>query len=194
MNVLIAEDDEASRTILSAQLKKLGCTVIEAGDGMQAWETYQRELPPLVITDWLMPGIDGLDLCRRIRLAQRADYAYLIILTAVDKEGAYLEGMKSGADDFMTKPADAAELTVRLRVATRILALTTEKRHLERLLPICPKCKRIRGDVKGWEPVETYITNRSEAQFSHGICPECYKNIVEPQLAALRRRNQTQGA
>jgi phosphoserine phosphatase RsbU/P len=192
MKVLIAEDDEASRTILSAQLRKNGCTVIDTEDGEKAWAAYQRELPQLVVTDWIMPRIDGLELCRRIRAMQRPDYAYLIILTAVDKEGAYLEGMSSGADDFMTKPADPAELTVRLRVAKRILALTTEKRQLERLLPICPKCKRILGDTKGWEPVESYISNRSEAHFSHGICPECYKSIVEPQLAAMRRRNQSQ--
>jgi phosphoserine phosphatase RsbU/P len=194
MNVLIAEDDEGTRTILAAQLKKLGCTVAEAGNGTQAWALYQQLLPSLVITDWMMPGIDGLELCRHIRGMERADYAYLIILTAVDKEGAYLEGMNSGADDFITKPADAAELTVRLRVAQRILALKSEKRQLERLLPICPKCKRIRGTGTSWEPVESYITDRSEAHFSHGICPECYKSIVEPQLAALRRRNQPQGA
>jgi phosphoserine phosphatase RsbU/P len=193
MTVLIAEDDEGSRAILTAQLKRLGHTVLPAEDGNKAWEVYERLLPEVVITDWMMPGIDGLELCRRIRALQRTEYTYLIILTSVEKQGAYIEGMSSGADDFINKPANAAELTVRLRVAGRILALKTEKRQLERLLPICPKCKRILGEANGWEPVESYITNRSEAQFSHGICPECYKSIVEPQLVALRRRNQTQG-
>jgi phosphoserine phosphatase RsbU/P len=193
MTVLIAEDDDGSRTILAAQLKRLGHTVISTEDGNEAWAAYQRFLPTVVITDWMMPGIDGLELCRRIRDVQRTEYTYLMILTSVERQGAYIEGMSSGADDFINKPADAAELTVRLRVAERILALKTEKGHLERLLPICPSCKRILGDAKGWEPVESYISDRSEAQFSHGICPECYKSVVEPQLVALRRRNQTQG-
>jgi hypothetical protein len=83
---------------------------------------------------------------------------------------------------------------VRLRVGRRILALQREMQHLEGLLPICPKCKRIRASESSWEPVESFISNRSEAQFSHGICPECYTAIVQPQLAALRQRNQTQGA
>jgi len=193
MNVLIAEDDEASRTILSAQLKKLGYEVLEAEDGVRAWEAYERERPVLVITDWMMPEMTGVELCSRIRAVDRPEYTYLIILTALGNKGAYVEGMGSGADDFIIKPADTAELTVRLRVAERILALQSHMRQLERLLPICPKCKRIHANGERWEPVESYITKRSEAHFSHGICPECYKNIVQPQLAALRLRNQTQG-
>lgn len=194
MKVLIAEDDEASRTILSAQLHKLGYEVLEADDGSRAWDIFRREYPALVITDWMMPEMSGLDLCRNIRAEKRAEYTYLIILTALEKQGAYLEGMSSGADDFITKPADVAELTVRLRVARRILALQRQMRQLEELLPICPKCKRIHANEERWEPVESYISQRSDAHFSHGICPECYTNVVEPQLAALRRRNQTQGA
>jgi phosphoserine phosphatase RsbU/P len=192
MRVLIAEDDGASRTILAAQLKKLGYEVLEAEDGIRAWETYERERPVLVITDWMMPQMSGPELCSRIRSVNRPEYTYLIILTALGNKGAYIEGMGSGADDFIVKPADTAELTVRLRVAERILALQSQMRQMERLLPICPKCKRIHANDERWEPVESYITKRSEAHFSHGICPDCYKNVVQPQLAAIRLRNQTQ--
>jgi|WetSurMetagenome_2_1015567.scaffolds.fasta_scaffold05786_3 phosphoserine phosphatase RsbU/P len=192
MKVLIAEDDGASRTILSAQLTKMGYEVLESDDGVRAWELYEREHPGLVITDWMMPEMSGPDLCRRIRSVQRPEYTYLIILTALGDKSAYIEGMSSGADDFIVKPADTAELTVRLRVAERILSLQSQMRQLERLLPICPKCKRIHANDERWEPVESYITKRSEAHFSHGICPECYTNIVQPQLAAIRLRNQTQ--
>lgn len=194
MKVLIAEDDEASRTILAAQLQKLGFDVVETEDGARAWEAYQRILPPIVITDWLMPEVDGLELCRRIRDLKRDEYTYIIILTAIERQGGYLEGMSSGADDFITKPADAAELTVRLNVGKRILALQIQKKQMEELLPICPKCKRIHGAGDRWEPVESYITDRSEAQFSHGICPECYEKIIRPQLAEIRRRSQSKGS
>jgi DNA-binding response OmpR family regulator len=142
----------------------------------------------------MMPGMSGPDLCRKIRDVKRDEYTYLIILTAVTKQQGYIQGMSAGADDFVSKPVDFSELTIRVRVARRILALQRERRHLEGLLPICPKCKKIQATKEGWEPVESYISKRSEAQFSHGICPNCYTTIVQPQLAALRRRNQTQGA
>ena len=188
MKVLIAEDDEASRTILSRQLLQMGCTVVEAEDGVRAWEAYQREQPALVITDWMMPEMSGPELCQHIRSVKRPDYTYIIILTALEKTRAYAEGMRSGADDFIVKPADTAELAVRLGAAKRILSLQRQMRQLEELLPICPRCKRIQAGGDMWEPVEVYITRRSEAKFSHGICPECYTNIVEPQLAAIKRR------
>jgi len=140
-----------------------------------------------------MPDVDGLELCRRIRGVKRQEYTYLIILTAIEKQGGYLEGMGAGADDFIHKPADAAELTVRLGVAKRILALQIQKQQMEELLPMCPKCKRIHTAEDRWEPVESYISKRSEAQFSHGICPECYEKIIQPQLAEIRRRGHAQG-
>jgi phosphoserine phosphatase RsbU/P len=194
MKVLIAEDDEASRSILSAQLHKLGYEVVETDNGARAWEAYERELPSVVVTDWMMPEVDGLELCRRIRGFKRNEYTYIIILTAIEKSGAYLEGMGSGADDFISKPADVAELTARLGVAKRILALQMQKRQLEELLPICPKCKKIHAREDLWEPVESYISDHSEAQFSHGICPECYAKVIQPQLAEIRRRTQTRNA
>lgn len=192
MRMLIIEDDGASRAILSAQLQKLGHEVLEAENGARGLEVYERERPVVVITDWLMPEMSGPELCSRIRSINRLEYTYLIILTALEHKGAYVEGLNAGADDFIVKPADSAQLTVRLRVADRILSLQGEMRQLERLLPICPKCKRIHANGERWEPVERYITERSEAHFSHGICPECYRDIVQPQVAALRLRNRTQ--
>ena len=88
----------------------------------------------------------------------------------------------------MTKPADIVELNVRLRVAERIVRLQKEVQQLKGLLPICSKCKRIRVADARWEQVESYITKRSVAQFSHGICPSCYAAIVQPQLDALKQK------
>ena len=193
MKILVAEDDATSRQVLAGQLRKLGYDPVEAEDGAVAWERYLAVSPRIVITDWLMPNVNGLELCRRIREDERTEYPYLIILTSLDRKVGYLEGMNAGADDFVTKPADFVELNVRLQVAERILKLQKQVSQLEGLLPICPQCKKIHTDDNRWEQVESYISKRSDAQFSHGICPECYNAVVVPQLAALKRRHQ-QGA
>jgi DNA-binding response OmpR family regulator len=189
VTVLVVEDDAVTRTVLAMQLRRLGHTVLEAEDGVSGWSMVQQLHPQIVITDWMMPNMDGLRLCRNIREEQRTAYTYLIILTAVDRKAGYLEGMEAGADDFVAKPAEVGELEVRMRVGERILRLQSEVRQLEGLLPICEKCKKIRAAGDRWEQVEHYISQRSEAQFSHGICPECYQSVVLPQLEALRKKN-----
>ena len=123
MNILIAEDDMTSRLLLSATLKKLGHEVVVAHDGQEAWSAMQQEQFSLLISDWMMPGIDGLELCRRVRAAEWGRYSYIILLTALGGKGRYLDGMDAGADDFITKPFDEEQLAARLRVASRILDL-----------------------------------------------------------------------
>ncbi len=188
MKVLIAEDDEISRQVLAAQLRKLGYEVVEAVDGAAAWDEFNRSHPQILVTDWMMPNVDGPELCRRIRSVHHKGYTYIIILTALDRSIGYVEGMDAGADDFVTKPVEIAELLVRLRVAERIVRLQVERKQLEDLLAICPKCKRIRAADDRWEQVESYIGKRTDAQFSHGICPDCYSSIVRPQLDELKAR------
>lgn len=189
MNVLVAEDDGLTRAVLAMQLRKLGHTILEAEDGAVAWSMVQQLHPQIVITDWMMPNMNGPELCRNIREEQRTAYTYLIILTALERKAGYLEGMEAGADDFVTKPAEVGELEVRMRVGERILRLQTEVRQLEGLLPICERCKKIHVEGDRWEQVEHYISQRSAAQFSHGICPKCYQSVVLPQIQELRRKN-----
>lgn len=188
MKVLIAEDDGISRQVLAAQLGKLGYQVVEAVDGAEAWDEFSRSHPQILVTDWMMPNVDGPELCRRIRSEHHHGYTYIIILTALDRSIGYVEGMDAGADDFVTKPVEIAELLVRLRVAERIVRLQAERKQLEDLLAICPTCKRIRVADDRWEQVESYIGSRTDAQFSHGICPDCYSSIVRPQLDKLKAR------
>jgi sigma-B regulation protein RsbU (phosphoserine phosphatase) len=190
MNVLVIEDDAVSRGILLAQMKKLGHTVSEAENGAQGWSLYNDGDYPLVITDWMMPDMDGLELCRRIRAANRAKYTYVIILTGRDRRGGVFEGMNAGADDFVTKPCDAVEMSLRVRVAERIVSLQQEVEQLEGLLPICPTCKRIQGTDGVWEIMESYVTKRTDAQFSHGVCPSCYETIMKPQIENLKRQQK----
>ncbi len=190
--VLVAEDDAISREVLASQLKKLGYEVICAGNGNEAWARYTEEEIRLVVTDWKMPGMDGLELCKKIRSEKRERYTYVILLTAVDRKEGYVTGITAGADDFITKPITSEELRVRLRVADRVLSLQEEAQQLSHLLPICPRCKRIRANDEGWQQVEAYIMRRTDAQFSHGICPECVETILKPQLEKYQAQRQQQ--
>jgi sigma-B regulation protein RsbU (phosphoserine phosphatase) len=186
MKVLIAEDDSISRLVLSTKLTKLGHEVVAAEDGEDAWSLFLEDQPQLIITDWMMPKVDGLDLCRLIRSHVQAKYPYIMVLTALTGKKNYLEAMEAGADDFLNKPVDMEELTARLVVAGRILSLHTQMTQLEGLLPICAYCKQIRNDQNTWQPIEGYISERTEAKFSHGYCPDCIEKFVKPDIEAYR--------
>lgn len=187
MKILAAEDDPVSRRILSATLQRLGHEVIVTQDGQEAWEQFATAPAEVVITDWMMPRMDGLELIRRIRTRESGRYAYLIMLTALRGRTSYLVGMEAGADDFVTKPFDREELRARLRVAARVLGLQRDVKQLEGLLPICTYCKRIRDEADAWSQVEEYVGRRTEAQFSHGICPDCYDRHLKPQLETAQQ-------
>jgi signal transduction histidine kinase len=123
MRVLIAEDEPVSRRLLQSYLQKWGYEVTAAADGAEAWRLFEAADCPIVITDWMMPELDGLDLIRRIRGGGRPGYVYAILLTARAQKEDLVEGMEAGADDFLTKPFDRDELRVRLRAAGRVLEL-----------------------------------------------------------------------
>jgi sigma-B regulation protein RsbU (phosphoserine phosphatase) len=177
MRILVAEDEPVSRLVLTSTLRRLGHEVLEAADGLNAWGAFQRNPFPVVVSDWMMPGIDGLELTRRIRGADHVRYTYVILLTALSGRARYLEGMEAGADDFLIKPLDGDELRVRLRVAERVLSLQAEVKQLEGLLPICSYCKKIRDEGEAWVRLESYIEQRTDAEFSHGICPDCKEKV-----------------
>jgi DNA-binding response OmpR family regulator len=183
MKILIAEDDRDSRDLLALMLEQDGHQVIRAGNGREAWEIFRNEKEsfPLIISDWLMPEMDGLELCRRIRASNRAPYSYILLLTALQGKNNYLEGIRAGADDFMSKPYDPEQLMARLIVAHRIMHLQAHVKKLEGILPTCMYCKRIR-EQETWVGIEEYIAARTQASFSHGVCPECYREHVKPQL------------
>src|SRR5262249_35169122 len=168
-NLLIAEDDLVSRRALEATLQKWGHRVRVTSDGDAAWETLQASPPPaLAILDWMMPGVDGLGLCRRIRETPRTRGVYVILLTARHGKQSVLEGLDGGADDYIVKPFDRDELRARLNVGLRVAALQQSLavrvaeleqalqnvKHLQGLLPICCYCKKIRDDSNYWRRVE----------------------------------------
>ena len=147
----------------------------------------------VVISDWLMPNMDGPSLCRLVRSERRPRYTYFILLTILQGKENKLQGMEAGADDFISKPFDPDELAARLVAASRVLELRYEVAQLERLLPICCYCRKIRDDDNGWLPVEEYIAKHTGTDFSHGICPHCYEEVVRPELGQLTQRRRGDG-
>jgi DNA-binding response OmpR family regulator len=201
MKILVAEDQTISRHILEASLRKWGYEVKGVENGTRAWEILQGgEAPQLAILDWLMPGMDGIEICRQMRLRPQTQPVYIILLSARSGQEDKIHGLEAGADDYITKPFDRDELRARVQVGIRVLELQSALAHrvrqleealsrvkqLQGLLPICSYCKKIRNDRNYWQQVEGYISERSEAQFSHGICPECYAQYVQPELDRLQ--------
>ena len=182
LSLLVADDDPVALQMLAAVLRGAGHKATLAPNGADAWDAWLISQSRVVLSDWNMPEKDGLELCRNIRARPSEAYTYFIILTSHGGKQNYLAAMDAGVDDFLTKPVDVDELKARLQVAERILRLREELNALEGLLSVCSYCKRIRNDQGGWGSLEGYIEKRSRAEFSHGICPDCYAKHVEPQL------------
>ena len=185
--VLIVDDDPVSGSALSAIAKASGYSVSVAYNGREAWDALKLSRFRVVISDWYMPELDGVELCRKVRARRHEPYVYFILVTSRGGKQQYLTAMQAGADDFIAKPVDPDELQARLGVAERILGLRRELEQLEGLLPICSYCKRIRNDREEWESLESYIEQRFETAFTHSICPDCYTKYVQPQLDEQRR-------
>lgn len=197
MKILIAEDNLASQLILKTTLEDLGHDLVVTGNGRSACEIMLKpDAPKLAILDWMMPGMDGVEACRKIRESKFTDPAYIIILTIRDKTEDIVKGLKAGANDYIVKPYNVEELQVRVGVGCRVLEMqSTMTRQIKELqaamahiktlrglLPICMYCKKIRDDKQYWQQVECYISNNTEAQCSHGICPDCYKKYFQQEM------------
>jgi phosphoserine phosphatase RsbU/P len=180
VRILIADDDRLSTMMLGRTLEQWGFEVVVAHDGAAAWDVVVGDKPPaLAILDWMMPQLDGIDLCRRIRATSLASPVYLILLTARDSQADLVAGLEAGADDYLTKPFDPDELRARIHVGRRTLALIANIKRLTGLLPICSYCKRIRSDHDYWEQVESYFSEHTDALFTHGICPSCMVKVMK---------------
>lgn len=185
MNILIAEDDPVSQRIVRLTLEKQGHQLYIADDGEEAWELIMYHPIHVVISDWLMPKLSGLELCRKVRGRRRREYVYFILVTALSSQGNFNEAMEAGVDDFLNKPLRPDALLTRLRVASRILDFISQIRELKRLLPICMYCKNIRDDQSYWHQIESYIHEQTGTDFIHSICPDCFEKKVKPELEGL---------
>jgi sigma-B regulation protein RsbU (phosphoserine phosphatase) len=202
MQILIADDDPISRRLALHALSGCGAEVATAEDGHVAWKQIQDRIQSTVlILDRMMPGIDGVDLCRSARLLPTFPPLYILMVTSASETADVTAGLDAGADDYVVKPFKAAELKARTQVGMRMVALQeimarrlaeleaamANVKQLRGLLPMCSYCKKIRVDDKYWQQLEGYLTDHSDAEFSHGICPECFPSVLD----GVRRHEQT---
>jgi CheY-like chemotaxis protein len=198
IEVLVAEDEPVSRRLLERSLEQWGFQPVVCPDGAEALRRLRSpDAPRIAILDWVMPSLDGIDICRAIRDIETPTQPYLILLTARSRPEDIVAGLNAGADDYITKPVDRDELQARLQVGMRIVGLQrrladrvdeletalANVRQLQGLLPICAYCKRIRDDKNYWNQVETYLGEHADVQFSHGICPSCLDRVMNDEAA-----------
>ena len=182
------------------QVKAWGHDVVITKDGAEAWATLQRnDAPRLAILDWMMPGMNGVEVCRRLRQSQSTTPTYIILLTTKSSKEDVVKGLDAGANDYIIKPFDFQELRARVQVGATVVELQqrlaervneleealAQVKRLQGIVPIRSYCKHVRNDQNYWQQVESYVSALSEARFSHSVCPACYEAVVMPQLAEL---------
>jgi CheY-like chemotaxis protein len=180
MKIIVAEDDPLSREIIVQILKGLGHEVRDFENGGEALTAFNEEAADLIFSDWVMPGLDGLEFCRRIRQIESKNYVYFILATGgrtgdTDHDAA----VRAGVDDFLIKPIHPDEIWRRLFVAKRILEFNRHIQQIRALLPACMFCKKMRDDNDYWQNFETYIQERPSEDSTIYVCPECQQTQAD---------------
>lgn len=196
MRILVAEDDPVTRRILEATLSRLGWDVIPAPDGAAAWRILEnlegKNAPELAVLDWMMPGMTGVEICRKLRGTPGFELMYVILLTSRSEKEDIAAALAAGANDYITKPFDPIELEARVRVGERMVKLQTalaarvveledalsHVQRLQGLLPICSYCKMVRNETNYWQQVEAYLTANSGLKLTHSVCPTCFERVM----------------
>lgn len=179
MKILICDDDPFSLSKTGGVLQKLGYQTQPAKSGEDAFAILSGpDAPRMAIIDWEMPGVNGLEVCKKVRAQKALAGTYLIMLTAKKQVEHLEEALEAGANDFMSKPFHQVELKARVGAGARILSLIDELKTITGLIPICAWCKKIREEAKSeWVQLEVYLQQNTHATFSHGICPDCRQNL-----------------
>ncbi|MBP7864586.1 MAG: response regulator [Acidobacteria bacterium] len=189
--ILMVDDIPQNLQVLTEILMKGDAyEIAAAAGGAEALEAVEELSPDLVLLDIMMPGMDGFEVCRRLKASPRARDIPIIFLTAMTQTADIVRGFEEGAVDYVTKPFNATELLARVRTHLQVRRLIAglqealaQVKQLSGLVPICAHCKKIRDDKGFWDAVETYIENHSDARFTHGICPDCVAALY-PAFAA----------
>lgn len=194
IKVLVVEDDAFFQRVLHKRLSAEGYQVVTASDGREGMKAIVAFEPDLVISDWMMPEVDGLELCQSVKTGLHEAAPYFILLTAKGEINSKLLALDTGADDYLVKPCDQGELMARVRAGLRIVLLTQDLRRalnelqtanvelaaareevtrLEQdLLPICSFCKKVRDAQGDWHELEDFLADR-QMDVTHGVCPSC---------------------
>src|ERR1700737_5088987 len=169
MKILVAEDDPVARKISPGPLERLGWDVVTAKDGNAAWQVFEAmkgsDAPELAVLDRMMPGLEGIDICRRLRATPGFERVYVILLTSRGDKEDLSDGLAAGANDYIAKPFAPRDLKARVRVGERMVSLQRslaarvaeleaalgEVRALQGLLPICSYCKKVQKRAISWK-------------------------------------------
>lgn len=182
MKILAVDDDAVMREIVEDFLTQRGHEVTMARDGAEALEAFKAEPHPVMIIDWVMPEMDGLQLTRAIRAMELNTYCYIILLTGREGAGTKRKAMEAGVDAFLSKPLNAEEMDLALLAAERILFYLDHIRKLESLVPVCCVCKKIRDDRAEWRGLDDYLGRKDTGLFHNSVCPECLRSRVNPDM------------
>lgn len=208
MKVLVADDDKMYLSMIRRFLTQWGFEIETAADGLSALKIIDSEAAPeIAILDWNMPEMTGPDVCRAVRAQKSDHYVYLLLVTGNTDTGHLIEGLESGADDYIGKPFEPGELFARLKTGertvklhralhNRIQDLQNALKHiktLQGLLPICSHCRKVRDDKGYWSRLEEYVVQHSDTDFTHGICPDCLKAHY-PEIYARRAARNSESA
>ena len=197
---MAVDDDPNNIKIITAALKD-EYDITSALNGHDAIDRLRERRPDLILLDVMMPDLSGFDVCGIIKSDLEFADIPVIFLTAVDTQEGELQGLEAGGIDYLTKPVNLALLKLRVRnhlLLKKQRDLLEEKnaeleaalarvKQLEGIIPICSYCKKIRDDQQTWQQLEIYISNHSEAEFSHGMCPDC----TEEQMKMIENYKQT---
>ena len=184
--ILVVDDQPGNLKLLLSFLKSHHFHVRIANSGERALQMLERNLPDLILLDVMMPGMDGFEVCRRLQDDERTSDIPVIFMTALDSVEDKVTGFDAGGLDYITKPFQQAEVLARVNthITLRKKSAALEKalaeiKVLSGILPICCRCKQIRDDAGYWQQVEQYISEHSEARFSHGYCPACFEKEMK---------------
>jgi DNA-binding response OmpR family regulator len=187
MKVLVVDDDPVLRMVVAAGLKALKHEVVAVDGGTKAWELLKKDHFPVVVTDWVMPDMNGIQLTQSLRATPRANYSYVIMLTGHGSREDLLTAIRAGVDAFLIKPLDGAMLEAQLTIAARIVGLQDHAKRLEQIMTVCSYCKRVRDGQHGgdWVDMEQYVKQEFKTLPSHTFCPNCFHEKVEPEMKQL---------
>ncbi len=200
MRILAAEDDITSRIVLENALKRFEHDVTIVKDGAQALSAYNEGGHQLLLLDWMMPNIDGIEVCRIIRSQETLLPPYIIMITAKNEIHDIVSALDTGANDFIKKPFNNGELAARIRVGERVITLQQhlaqriseledaqkQIRTLQGIIPICMHCHKVRDEAEIWRRLESYISEHTDAMLTHGLCPECRQKYY-PEVKKSKR-------
>ena len=171
-HVLVVDDEPKNLQLIGSVLNEQGYDVTVATSGQEALDIVRDTPPTLILLDVMMPGMDGYEVCRRLRRNMATASIPVIFLTALTDKDNIVQGFRAGGVDYVTKPFFAEELIARVETQVHL-------HQLKSLLAVCSYCNRVRTEVQGWQKLEYFIHDRAGVHFSHTICPDCYDQAMK---------------